>query len=181
MFRDLSGDEVAELDDAVREAYQPTPGVQRTHAEAAADFLGRILPDAEQAHRRWASAVRAEATERGLRSLLQDRWKARGGKFTATVAGRQKVRDRVRGKVVVDEATGVRSWTQMQLDLDGASDLRDKIADAVRNIDENRANISIFRRLLDLVEATQADSVGAALAARGTSLDEYLHAQERSA
>lgn len=178
MFRDLTSEEIAELDDAVHEAYRPTPGVQRTHAEAAADFLQRILPDAEQAHRRWAWAVRAEAMDRGLRALLQDRWKSRGGKFTATVAGKEKVRDRTRGKVIVDPETGVRSWTQMELDFDTATDLRDKIADAVRDIDENRANISIFRRLLDLVESTGAETVADALAAIGVTLEEYLAAEQ---
>jgi hypothetical protein len=171
---DLTSDEIAELDDAVLAAYRPQPGVQRTHSEAAADFLTRILPDAVQAHRRWADAVQSEALERGLRNMLQERWKARGGKFVAPVAGRDRVRDRTRGKQVVDAQTGLKSWTQMELDYDSAEDLQDKIADAVRDIDENRANIAIFRKLLDLIESTGAPTVAAALAAVGETLEGYL-------
>lgn len=177
----LTATERAEFDAAVTAAYRLPNGATRSHAEALDEFVGRILPDAVQAHRRWAGIVHDEAVRRGLRGIIQERWKGMAGVFRGgIVGGKTKVRPMRRGVVLVDPATGDRSNTQLELIFDTAEDLQRKIADAVRQIDEQRANIAMFRRLLDLLERTEQPTVERALAIVGMDLDEYLSA-ERSA
>lgn len=169
----LTPQERAEYDTAVTAAYR-TDGVTRTHAEALDIFRTAILPDAIQAHRRWAGVVMDMATEYGLRALLKARWKSLGGVFHGQVNGKRKVRPARRGVAQVDPETGVKRWTQLELALDTEEDLNRKIAEAVRRMGEERDNIVMFRRLLDLLEETGAATVERGLALVGMSLDEYL-------
>lgn len=178
---ELSAQERAELDAAVTAAYVRADGSVRSHGEAIVRFLDVILPDAIQAHRRWAGLVHDEATRRGVRSLIQGRWKSMAGVFHGVIRGKSKVRPMRRGVERVDTSTGDRTWTQMEIVYDTAEDLQRKIAEAARNIEEQRSNITFFRRLLDLLERTGEPTVERGLATVGLTLDEYLAADEQVA
>ena len=176
---ELTAQERAEYDAAVSAAYR-ADGDTRTHADALVKFREEILPDAVRAHRRWAHIVLDAAQEYGLRAMLQGRWKALGGVFHGQVDGRKKVRPARRGVAQVDPETGVKEWTQAELIFDTADDLQRKIAEAARRIREERDNIVMLRRLLDLLEKTGAGTVERGLAAVGMTLDEYLSQDEQA-
>jgi hypothetical protein len=177
---DLTPQERVEYDAAVTAAYR-TDGETRTHAEALVRFREEILPDAVQAHRRWAHVAMDEALELGLRMTLKGRWKALGGVFHGQVNGRKKTRAARRGVAQVDPESGAKQWTQLELMFDAADDLRRKIAEAVRRMREEQDNIVMFRRLLDLLEQTGASTVERGLSAVGMSLDEYLSQDDQAA
>lgn len=180
-FDDLTPTERAEYDAAVTLAYRGPSGETHSHRKAAEIFIATLIPDAVQAHRRWAGIVHDEATTRGLRAMLQERWKTLGGQFRVPVNGRMHSRHLRRGKVVRDPATGDAREVQTELIFDTAEDLRNKIVEAARRIESERVNIRVFRQLLTLLEETGAPTVERGLERVGKTLDEFLAAEESAA
>ena len=180
MINDLNAQERAEFEAAVTAAYRDEEGEVRSHREALREFRESILPDAVQAHRRWAHIVMDAATELGLRTILQKRWKSSGGIFHAKVHGKHRTRPMRRGVRRINPETGEKYETQLELLLDSADDLKNKIAEAARRINEEAATIAMLRKLLDLLEATGAGTVERGLVAVGMTLDEYLSQDEQA-
>lgn len=179
-FSDLPEQERDEVVDSVRAAYRTSTGVIRSHRAALVEF-GDLLDDAEQAHRPWVGDLRSQWLRDGMRRFLQEQWKACGRPFVVVdKSGKTHERTTMRGVKRPDE-TGKLVWTQMEI-LDWyADDLKLAIVDAASQVEEQKANIGAFRRLLDLMGSTGSATVADALAETGQSLDEFLNADAATA
>lgn len=174
-FADFPEQERDEVIDAVRDAYRMPNGGTRSHRAAMVEFA-QYVDDAEQAQRPWVGDLRAQWIRDGMRRFLQDQWKACGRPFVVVdKSGKAHERTTTRGVLRPDE-TGKPQWTQLELLDWKVDDLKLAIDVAAGHVEEQRVNIGMFRRLLDLLAQTGAATVAEALAASGQSLDEYLNA-----
>lgn len=165
----------AEVDKAIHDAYVAPDGQVRNHADALEAFEP-ILADAIQAHRGWAMDLEREFLRRGMRTWLIGRRK--NSKFFEFVdRGRKKKRSVNRGVVRSDDE-GVARWTQLELWSWTADDLHAAIAQASRNIEENRANISLYRDMIDLLDQTEAFTFEQALGVVGLTWGQWLASRE---
>lgn len=174
-FSDMPEDERTEILDAVRDSYLTATGTPRSHAAALTEFA-HLLDDAEQAHRPWVRDLRNAWMFEGMRKFIQDQWKAIGKPFVVMdKKGGSHVRSTKRGVLRPDES-GKQAWTQMELLDWNADDLQLALNIAATHVEEQRVNIGMFRRLLDLMDRTGKETVGEALSASGVTLDEFLNA-----
>lgn len=172
-FETFGGEERAQIDAMVHDAYIREDGSVRTNAEATQEF-DRMIADAVQAHREWAGALMDDWRYAGMKRFIHERWKVLEGRFGFAHRGRTRERTLRRGTLRRDEQTGREVWVQdTLLDFTTAA-LERAIAQCVSRIDEERANIAMYRALLDLLETTQETTVRAALDKADVSLEEYL-------
>lgn len=174
---DFSPEERLEIETAVVDAYTGPGGEVLTHIEAAERFESFLI-DAVQAHRPWAQRLLDGFRHDGAARFAHDTWKH--SKFFRFRHGeKSRTRTTKRGRQRVNEDTGQYEWIQDELFGWDAIALKNAIADAARQIDEHRANIAMYRHLLDLLEQTGATTVREGLQAVGMALEEYL--EERAA
>lgn len=169
----LTPGERMEVDAAVHDAYVADDGTIRSHAEAA-EVFDHLLIDATQAHRRWAGMLMDAWRYAGMKQYIRNRWKELEGRFDFSHKGRTRSRTMRRGTRVRDSETGREWWIQDDLFDFTASRLERAIAECTRRIEEERANIALYRALLDLLEVTGCATVRAALGKTGQTLEEYL-------
>jgi len=169
-FNDLPAGDRAEIDAAIVAAYEADDGSTRTHAEAR-EIFDKFVASAVQAHRTWAGILLDWWRVEGETRFLRDRLKA--PTFALLHNGRKRKRSVHRGTQVRDD-TGKATWVQPSLLTFDAEQLKNAISQSVRRIEEERANIHMYRALLDLLEETGAALVGDALGQRGQSLEEFL-------
>lgn len=173
---DFAPEERIEIEAAVTDAYTAGDGSVLPHAEAAKQF-DQFLADAVQAHKPWAERLLDAFRRDGAARFAKETWK-NSGFFQFRHGEKSRTRTVKRGHQVIDDE-GRRAWVQDELFGWDVHALKDAIADAARQIDEHRANIAMYRHLLDLLEETGEATVHDGLAALGKSLEEYL--EERAA
>lgn len=168
-----------EIEAAVTDAYTGEDGAVLPHGEAAARF-DHFLTDAVQAQRSWAPQLLDAFRRDGSARFAHEVWK-NSDFFRYRHGDKTRTRTTKRGRRRVNEQTGGLEWVQEALFGWDALALKNAIADAARQIDEHRANIAMYRHLLDLLEETGTETVRDGLAAAGMSLEEYLASQEDAA
>lgn len=172
-FETFGKTERVEVDAMVHDAYVRQDGSIRTNAEAA-DIFDRFISDAVQAHRGWAGELLDSWRYDGMKRFIHGRWRDLEGRFGFTHKGSRRERSLRRGTRERDPESGREVWIQDSLLDFTAERLERAIAEGVRRIDEERANIAMYRALLDLLEITSESTVRGALKKAGTSLEEYL-------
>lgn len=170
-FKDLPPQVRAEIDSAVHDAYVGEDGSIRTHAEAS-ELFDKFIVDAIQAHRQWPGILLDAWRAEGRRRFVRDRWKY-SEIFRWFHKGKQRQRTERRGARHVDDDGGQR-WVQESLFGWDIDKLKDAIVHCVGRIEEERANIAMYRALIDLLEETGSTTVQAGLKAKGTTLEEFL-------
>lgn len=170
-FELLTAEERAEVDAAVHDAYTTEDGDVRGHAEAMEEF-GRAIADAVQAHRRWPEVLLDAWREEGQRAFLRSRWKD-AKVFGLIHKGRKRTRAERRG-VLARSDEGRQEWRQVSLIDWTADQLQQAIRDCAKRIEEERANVAMYRALLELLTETGQFTVRAALEIRKVSLEDYL-------
>lgn len=173
-FDMLSPEERVEVEAAVHDAFVRDDDGIRTLMEADAEF-DRYVTDAVQAHRPWAALLLDAWRDEGRRAFLKDRWK-NSDVFALTYRGKLRRRQKNRGTQVRD-AEGRQGWVQAPLEFWTADQLRRAISESARRIEEERANIAMYRALLDLLEQTGQATVENGLQIVGMTLQEYLAQQ----
>lgn len=169
----MTADERAEVERMVVDAYKGPEGT-RSHREAGELFLAQLRA-AEQAGRDYPALLMEEWAEKRAASFAAELWKRRDV-FTATAGKATRTRHLRRGVARV-AGNGKVAWTQ-----DSLLDLtRDEIAAAIHSERDHLGaaafNVSYLGRILQLLDRTGAETVGAGLAAEGwQSLDDYLAA-----
>lgn len=175
-FDRLSREERAQVEAAVHDAYVDNEGGIRSHNEADALF-DRYIADAVQAHRKWAGVLLDGWRDDGRRAFLRDRWRELAGRFGYLHKGRTRSRTMRRGTRVRHE-DGAQRWVQEALIEWTADQLEAAIKDCAARIDEERANIAMYRALLELLKESGEPTVRLALEAKGVSLEEYLASKD---
>lgn len=170
-FSDLSPEERAEVDALVHEAYTRPNGSIRTHLEAVAEF-DRLIAQAVQAQRDWPGVLLDDWRHSGMRTFLHDRWK-NSSMFEFMHRGKARRRTVKRGARQISD-DGKATYTQIPLWDWTASQLREAIADAARQVAEHQANIALYRDMLGLIEQTEAFTFAEALDAVDKTWDEFL-------
>lgn len=164
-----------EFDALVLSCYGDNRDGRITHQNALIVFMAG-LDDATQAQRPWVDVVEDQARREGLMEILKARDSALKGRYVYIdkVSGKRHRRDNVVGTSVPDAETGVEKFTQMELIDLTEIQLRKKIDEAASNVRENRANIAIARKCLEVIAETGAATAREGL--HGQSLEEYLAA-----
>lgn len=170
-FDALSPEKRAEVYAAIHDAYVREDGTIRPHAEAD-EIFDSFVADAVQAHRSWAGLLLDEWRDNGRRAFLRDRWRNEET-FNLIHKGRKRRRTERRG-TQTRNTDGLKNWVQMSLLLWTADQLHAAIRECGARIEEERANIAMYRALIELIEETGQYTVQAALDAKGKSLEEYL-------
>ncbi|MCA1570811.1 MAG: hypothetical protein LC798_10940 [Chloroflexi bacterium] len=140
--------------------------------ERVAEF-DRLLRDAEQAHRFYASDVAREARRLGLAVILKN-WHKAHRRMAFAHNGQMLDRPRIVGTKITDEA-GQMYDVQTLFDYLTWDQIEDKIVAYSRNVKTYRDNIALARKVLALRDlAPSAATPAEAASALGISLDDYL-------
>lgn len=136
------------------------------------DLMERLVTDAIQAHRWWASDCERDARRTGFAAQIKSYLK----RSRVLFANREAMVDKPR---VVGfkraNAEGVVYDVQALLETATFDELRDKRREAIRSIKSYSDSIALLDRLLFLAELhPDAATVAEALEVHGMSLDEYL-------
>jgi hypothetical protein len=167
----LSREERAEIDAAVHESYTRPDGSVRDHREAD-EMFDRFITDALQAQRAWATHLLDGWRIEGRRAFLKSRWK-NGRLFDLVHKGKVRRRAERRGTQVRND-DGRQVWVQDSLLAWSVDQLDAAISQTVGRVEEERANLAMYRTLRDLLVKTGGETLGDALAEVGMSLQEYL-------
>ncbi len=170
-FDALSPEERAEVHAAIHDAYMREDGTIRPHVEADEIFDG-FVADAVQAHRTWAGLLLDEWRDNGRRAFLRDQWRNEEI-FNFIHKGRKRRRTERRG-TRVRHPDGHTVWIQESLFSWTVDQLHAAIRECGARIEEERANIAMYRALIELIEETGQHTVRTALEVRGMSLEDYL-------
>lgn len=175
--RTLTPEERNEYERLVYDATHNDDGTARASSQIGPE-LHRLLVDAEQAHREWATWVREDAEISGLREVGK-KW-MREKEVITTRIGTRTVTKPAAYAIRKQSASG-KSAFQPTLwpDMTGV-ELKQLVASAGVRINAERDTIATARRLLDLIEQTGAEPVSVALERIGMSLEEFLD-QENAA
>lgn len=168
----LGPSERAEVEAAVVAAFlDPETGGTRGTTAAKQEFIENVR-SAQRGGRAWADIMLDEWAEQGAGNFAVSLWKRRDA-FTANALGVQRTRALRRGRKVRKD-DGASEYVQESLLSWDLQSLQDElIAEAARS-KEARINLETYAALIRLLNETGAETVGAALAEVGKSLDEYL-------
>jgi hypothetical protein len=167
---DFTPEEQAEIVSAVHDASVDPDGDVRPLEDARIEF-DRYMASAVQAHRAWAAKLLDGWRVDGERAFIKHVRKSDAFRFAHQ--GKIRRRSLRRGTRTRDES-GQPVWVQTEILTWTAAQLENAIKESVRRIDEERANIAMYRALLDLLEETGAVFVNAALEQRDQTLEEFL-------
>lgn len=168
----LSPEELADYEELMYQATHLEGGARRPSAEIGPEML-RLLDDAIQAQRPWATWVKEGATLSGLRSHGV-KWVNARERLTTALNGVREISKAAARGVRRKDAQG-RAVHQQTLWEDMFEDDLAQIARrAGGQILAERENIAIARRLSDLIARTGRMPVSEALASIGMSLEEFL-------
>lgn len=173
---DFTPEDQAEIAKAVLEASADDGGGTPSVEEARERFDG-FLVDAIQAHRGWAAVLLDGFRVDGERAFIKHVQKSEAFRFQHE--GKQRKRSLRRGTRRQDDE-GKRTWVQDSLLSFTAAQLDQAIRECTNRIDEERANIAMYRGLIGLLNQTSAMFVGDALAQVGKSLEEFLSEDKAS-
>jgi hypothetical protein len=174
----LGPDERAEVEAAVVDAFvDPETGGARPTGQAKYEFVENVRA-AQRGGRPWADIMLEEWAETGAGNFAVQLWKRRDA-FTATAQGVQRTRALRRGRRVRNDE-GASTWTQDSLLRWDLEALQSELLAEVARGRESRINVDTYGALIRLLNATEAETVGEALASIGKTLDEYLEAEAQA-
>lgn len=156
----LTADERAEWEQMLTEAWS-----RSTSTALVADDLARMLNDAVQAGRTWASTIQSDALDLGLQKLAkahrQRQAKTTKGPISTTIG--------------VVGASG--QFEQLELVTCTPEQLRAKLEERTKQLKASSRNAAVLRRLIAVCDKhPKAKTLGAALRAESVTLAEVLAA-----
>lgn len=166
----LTPEERAELDALMAEAGCPDGDALASHE--IGERVRAYLEDAAQAGRPWASWKLDDATEDGCLKAWKSWYKSQ---HRVTVVVGDKLVSKAALMSTRRRAEDGSEYWQPSLYVEmTAEELRHCIAGSQSRIDAEQVNVEVARRLLKAVEDTESATVGEAMTALGTTIDDYL-------
>lgn len=170
--RMLDEEERAEYDQLHYLATHEKNGKRRKSADVGPEML-RLLKDAVQARKAWATWLMDDALIDGLRDRA-NKW-ARTKEIIETILGGRVVTKAAAYAIRKRDPESGKSEHQPTFWQDmSADDVRQLIQSRASQVLSERATIALARRVLELIERTESPSLGVALIRANLTWDEFL-------
>lgn len=167
----LSPEERVEYDEMFYAATHDDLGKRRKPADVGVELL-RLLRDAEQAGRQWATWIIDDATLTGLKKSAM-RW-AGTKEIIQTPVGERTVTKPAAYGLKRQAANGAIEQLRLGWDEMTSADLRQLMESRSTQIEAERDTIAIAARFVALLERTGVEPVGDALKSLGITMAQFL-------